>query len=98
MSGLDGIPEKVKTTEEGFVWFIQNFVRASWFRRLVFILIAFATFANPAVIAHAFAFIGGRLLPPWYTSFYSTVTGLLLLITLIVGLKTAETTRLSASN
>jgi len=34
-SDLTGIPEKVQKTEQSLLWFVQNVLRGSWFRRLI---------------------------------------------------------------
>ncbi len=78
------IPENVQKTEQSFVWLIQNVVRGSWFRRLVFLLFLVAAFASPPVVTHAFSFFGEQP-PHWYSAFYAVGVGLLVIVTVIVG-------------
>src|SRR5712692_5125347 len=84
---LSGVPEKVQKTEQTLVWFIQDVLRGSWFRRLVFLLVFFSVLANPSVIIRAVWFFAVKL-PWWYGGVYWVVSGLLLLVTLVVGVRT----------
>jgi SAM domain (Sterile alpha motif) len=83
----DAIPDKVERTEKVLLWIIQNVLRGGWFRRCVFLLVIFAIFAFPAVISNALSAVGVNL-PTWYNTAYWALTGLLVLVTLVVGAKT----------
>jgi hypothetical protein len=84
---LNGIPDKVQKTEQIFIWFIQSVWRGTWFRRLVFLLILFLTFASPLFVTHA-SLLWGVQIPTWYNRSYWIAAGLLVLVTLIVGFRT----------
>jgi truncated hemoglobin YjbI len=84
---LNGIPDKVQKTEQIFIWFIKSVWRGTWFRRLVFLLILFLTFASPTFITHALSLWVVQI-PTWYSRCYWITAGLLVLLTLIAGLRT----------
>jgi hypothetical protein len=84
----NGIPEKVRQTEQNLLWFVQNVLRGTWFRRLIFLLVAFSITANPASVSAVFSLIGGGHLSRWYSGFYWFTVGLLLLAALLVGART----------
>ncbi|HET6175726.1 MAG TPA: hypothetical protein VFE61_02260, partial [Candidatus Sulfotelmatobacter sp.] len=72
-----------------FEFLIQDVLRGSWFRRLVFCLVVFALFANPfsiSLITSTLPFTSS--LSVWYKSAYFILIGLLFLATLLVGLIT----------
>jgi hypothetical protein len=68
---VGGIPKAVQKAEEVLTWLIQNVWRGTWFRRSVFLLVVFATFASPPVASSVLSAVGAHL-PMWYSAAYWT--------------------------
>ena len=81
----NAIPGTVRKTQQTFEFLIQDVLRGSWFTRLVFVVLVFTIVANPSLIKSTFSISG---LPLWYKVVYYFTGGILVLTTLIVGLKT----------
>lgn len=78
------IPDRVDKAEKTFLWFLQNVIRGSWFRRCVVLFVLFLVVGAPSIVEKAFGFFAAKL-PPSYTTIYWVVLGCIAVLTLLVG-------------